>query len=71
MPTNYEDVRVKCPFFISSSDKCITCEGITDDCTLTLEFRKNKMKKQYRRNNCEEDYEDCELYKTLERKYEE
>ena len=69
MSTMYDYVRVKCPFFVSADKKTICCEGIVNECVTSNEFKREIFKDQHRRVFCDEKYEDCELYKTLERKY--
>lgn len=68
-PINEEGV--KCPFYIAMDYKSITCEGITDDCICRTEFKKPEKKEQQRRIFCSRKYENCEIYRMLEKKYEE
>lgn len=70
MTTMYDYVRVKCPFFLSAYTKKICCEGIVNGCVTSNEFKKENLKNQHRIVFCDEAYEECELYKTLVRKYE-
>lgn len=66
------DVRLaKCPFFISSGKKSVTCEGLTDDCTICLAFTTEEARNLHRKIFCDARYECCELYKVLEEKYQE
>ena len=70
MTTEYDYVRVKCPFFISGDKRTIHCEGIVNGCVTSNEFKKNSLRDKHRRLYCDGDYERCGLYKALEGKYE-
>ena len=71
MPRSYNEPLAQCPFFIASSTKGITCEGITDDCKLKLVFiDKDKLSMQ-RGIFCDARYQNCEVYQMLVKKYEE
>ena len=71
MSTMYDDVNAKCPFFLSSSDKRISCEGITEGCVTKIEFKSKEKRNRHRRKLCDAGYNKCEIYKMLEKKYEE
>ena len=71
MSTMFDDVDVRCPFFLSSGKRHITCEGITDDCTTTLNFASQEKRNMQRRIFCDDKYECCEIYRMLREKYEE
>ena len=71
MPTMFDDVEAKCPFFLSSGKKKVTCEGITDDCTTSLNFISQQKRNLHRRIFCDARYTNCEIFKMLEEKYEE
>lgn len=71
MPTMFDDVDVKCPFFLSSSKRKISCEGITDDCTTTLVFSSQEKRNIQCRIFCDDKFECCEIYRMLREKYEE
>lgn len=71
MPTMFDDVDAKCPFYRSSGKRKITCEGITDDCTTTLTFTSQEKKALQKKIFCDAKYENCEIHKMLEEKYEE
>jgi hypothetical protein len=49
----------------------VQCEGITEDNKLCVLFADTKRRLAWRRNFCDKQYESCEVYKTLMRKYEE
>ena len=71
MATSYSDVKARCPFFRFSTDKKVVCEGITDSCSTALEFSKGEGKRLHRNLFCDDRYENCEIYRMLEEKYEE
>jgi hypothetical protein len=70
MSTMFDDVEVRCPFFRSSGKRKITCEGITDDCTTTLNFSSHEKRDIQCRVFCDDKYEYCEIYRMLREKYE-
>ena len=69
MPTLFDDVDVKCPFFKASDKRQVTCEGITDDCIIKLVFFSEKKRNSHHRIFCCENYKKCEIYRMLEEKY--
>lgn len=71
MPTMFDDVDVKCPFFLSSSKRKISCEGITDDCIITLTFSSQEKRNTQCKIFCDDKYGCCEIYRILQEKYEE
>lgn len=71
MSTMFDDVYVKCPFFLSSGKRTISCEGITDDCTTILNFSSQEKRNLQRRIFCDDKYKCCEIYRMLREKYEE
>jgi hypothetical protein len=70
MPTMFDDVDAKCPFFLSSGKRKISCEGITDDCTTNLTFVSQQKRDLHRNIFCNAKFRYCEIYKMLEEKYE-
>lgn len=70
MPTMFDDVEAKCPYFRSSGKRKITCEGITDDCTNCLLFITQEKRDLHRRIFCDDKYQYCEIYQMLQEKYE-
>jgi hypothetical protein len=66
----YDDVDVKCPFFLSSGKRKVSCEGITDDCTISLNFITRSKKLLHCEIFCNEHFKNCEIYRMLEEKYE-
>lgn len=71
MPTTYKDVEVKCPFFKEHTKKGITCEGLTEDSIIKLCFLSTESKDLQARVFCNTKYQNCEIYRMLEKKYEE
>ena len=65
MPRIYDDILVKCPFFLHNSKKNVVCEGLTDDCVLSLRFFTEESRNQHRQLFCDKDYEKCEVYRML------
>ncbi len=69
---SYRQVRVECPFYRSDDGKGkIICEGLTDDSSLILSFRKRISYERHMDNFCCRRYKYCELYGAINRKYEE
>lgn len=71
MPTMFDDVEAKCPFFLSSGKRKITCEGITDDCTTNLTFVTQQKRNLHRKIFCDARFQNCEIHRMLEEKYDE
>jgi hypothetical protein len=71
MPRTYHEALINCPYYLSTSKKSITCEGITDDCTLKLLFVSAEKRDLHRKIFCEKRYTNCEIFNMLEKKYEE
>ena len=69
MPTMYDSVDVKCPFFRSGSKRKISCEGITDECITSLIFISEAERKFHKKVFCDNRYENCEIFRMLEDKY--
>lgn len=70
MPTLYDDVNARCPFFRYSEYRKISCEGITDGCSTNIEFDCKANRDLHRRVFCDAKYQNCEIYTMLEAKYE-
>lgn len=71
MPTIFDDVEAKCPFFKYSGKQKIACEGITDDCTTWLMFSSEQKRNLHRKIFCNARYQNCEIFIMLNKKYEE
>ena len=72
MPSgSYKQVYVRCPFYRSDDgQRHITCEGPTEESSLTLNFpRKSEFETQITVFCCEH-YQNCEIYRMLMDKYE-
>lgn len=70
MPTMFDDVDAKCPFFRSSGKRKINCEGITDDCTTSILFKNQEKRDLHRRIFCDCKFKYCEVFRMLNQKYE-
>lgn len=70
MPGRYEDIYVMCPYYQWAKDRSVICEGLTHDCTLELNFKTKDSKKTHMECFCNDKYQCCELFKILEKKYE-
>ena len=64
------DVEIQCPFYINIGMKSITCEGITDDCVNKILFNTPQLRDIHSKIFCEKKYKYCEIYRMLEKKYE-
>ena len=71
MPTMFDDVDAKCPFFKASGTRKVSCEGITDDCIINLMFISEPKRNLHRKLFCDAKYQNCEIHKMLMEKYEE
>jgi hypothetical protein len=64
-------VEVRCPFYkYDDGKKRITCEGLVDDSSLALIYRKREDYEAQLGIFCCEHYEKCEIYAVLAQKYE-
>ena len=69
---SYRQVHVQCPFYLYDDGKRrITCEGITDECTTALSFRKKKGYEIQMDTFCCSSYKNCEVFRMLSEKYKE
>lgn len=71
MPTMYDYVYAKCPYFLGSKKTKITCEGIAEGCVTSLEFSTEDKKKLHRKIFCNNKYQNCEICRMLDEKNEE
>lgn len=71
MPRTYNEGLIICPFYKSMAQKSITCEGITDECITKTIFTSPEKRDMHRKVFCERKYKNCEIYRMLEKKYEE
>ena len=65
----YGSQKVKCPFYLEKQNDQyrIKCEGIIKGTTIQLTFKGNK--RWYVRDFCCSCYQECSLYKLLDKKY--
>lgn len=73
MSTSRNDVYVKCPFY--KSDKFenayrIYCEGLVDNSSIILTYRKKMDFKTHIKEFCCLHFEQCLIYQALMKKYE-
>ena len=71
MPRTYHEALINCPFYQSMATQSISCEGITDECLIKLIFTSPEKRDSHRKIFCEKHYQNCEIYRMLEKKYEE
>ena len=73
MPSgSYKQVYVQCPFYkYDDGKRRITCEGITDACSLTLCFKTRLDYEIQMKTFCCDRYAICEVCRMLIKKYEE
>ena len=69
--SSYQDVSVRCPFYRWQKDYEIACEGFSEVSTVSLHFFDRRQKRKYVCKFCEQNYEDCILYKEVDKKYDE
>jgi hypothetical protein len=71
VPTDFESVKVKCPYYISSSEKkAITCEGVIRGTTTQIRFRRFETKGRYMKTYCDSlsRYGECRIAAMLDGK---
>ena len=69
---SYKQVYVQCPFYkYDDGKRRITCEGIMDDCNLTLSFKSRADYEIQLNAFCCRQYNNCEICRMLNQKYEE
>lgn len=71
MPRTYNEPSILCPFYLSNGKRSISCEGITDECKITLLFKSQEERDKHRSIFCDAKYQNCEICAMLEKKYEE
>lgn len=69
MSTMFDDVDVVCPFFKNSDIQKISCEGVGESSTTTLNFPNRKKRDKHKEQFCDRGYKKCEIHKMLEAKY--
>lgn len=65
MATDWKDYYAKCPFFLRSGNKKISCNGVSDGTLLTWEFDRTEDKEIQMRVFCCDKYQNCEVYRML------
>ena len=73
MPSgSYKQVNVQCPFYkFDDGKRRITCEGLVEDSSVALIYRKKRDFITQVDAFCCKHYERCEIYQALLKKYEE
>lgn len=69
MATSYMSVHVQCPFYKGDEKKKITCEGMDDKCNTHHQYENVTLKRKRMEKYCMKDYQKCEFYKILSKKY--
>lgn len=70
MPSGYGKVEVQCPFFkYDDGARRITCEGLIDDSSLALIYKRKCDYETQMQAFCCEHYARCEIYRLLMDKY--
>lgn len=74
----FKDVYILCPFFTKGGNGYIQCEGLIDCSAIRLLFTDEydghpvcDERDEYAHRYCESNYTNCEIYKTLMKKYKE
>ena len=60
---SYMLAEVKCPFFVSETEKCLSCEGVEIDTRNTMRFTDGKEKLKYMRKHCVNFPNNCPVFK--------
>lgn len=67
MPTQFDDVNVKCPFFLRSDVRKITCEGISDKSVLEVVTEKKIERDRIKELYCDKYYKLCPIHQMLKK----
>ena len=71
MPTTWESVEVRCPFYRENQQRQLTCEGLWPGSTQTvIKFRGSGQTREHMQRLCMGRYTQCRLYGCIEEKYE-
>lgn len=57
--------KVRCPLYHKDCGTRLNCEGITDECTLQLNFRTKTAKDLQIGVFCRDRFQNCELYEAI------
>ena len=69
MGTSYISADVKCPYYKDDKGQKLICEGIDRGCNTHFQYETTKQKLKRMEKHCTKDYNQCELYQILEKKY--
>lgn len=61
MPTTYDSIKIKCPFYIKDKPNYIICEGVVKGSRVNLWFRSDKRKKEYIEAHCNKICNNCHI----------
>lgn len=67
--TRCDEAMIACPFFRSHTRQAIGCEGITDECSIKLNFVSNAARDRHEAVFCMKRYHYCEIYRAVYQKY--
>ena len=71
MPSSWKSADVRCPFYKHDANAKVRCEGIIHRTSVMLCFWSVDEKNVYMDEFCIQDYTNCELFKTIMKKYDE
>lgn len=69
MPRVYDVCNAKCPFFLSSGRKDVSCEGTVEESCIKLLFKSEGERNRWREKFCNTNYHKCAICEMLEKKY--
>lgn len=61
----WREVRARCPNYIRSSDRTITCEGINPGTEMRMRFRNPQDTAEHFGSYCSRCYTRCSIYKMV------
>ena len=63
--------HLKCPFFLGETEKTVVCEGWLPHQKTEMRMSGKHEKREFMEQWCCENYQECEVYKLVMKKYEE
>lgn len=64
--TDYFSQYVKCPFYLTETRTCISCEGFCDACkNIRIGFNSGRDLKRHKEIFCKNKYANCEIYNAI------
>ncbi len=67
--SNYADANVKCPYYHTTDNREIVCEGLQDHTLNILRFGRKEYCREYMAKYCDRDYKSCEICRAASHKY--